>query len=98
LKKAYISFLAIQDILDLAEDRLEINELAKFRSEKVLAILEKRHPSTNPLFPKERLREFFPEYAKIKYVFTGALMNRLLWKIPEKPASEEKKGFHVYFP
>lgn len=96
LKKAYISFLAIQDILDLAEDHLEINELGKFRSERELAFFEKRDLSTDPLFQKERLREIFPKYAEVKCVFTGSLMNRLLWK--KTKALEEKKGFHVYFP
>jgi len=98
LKKAYISFLAIQDIIDLEEDRLEIDELAKFRSERELAFFEKRDLSTDSLFPKQRLREIFPKYAEMKYVFTGSLMNRLLWKKSEKPVLEEKKGFHVYFP
>lgn len=82
----------------MAEGRLEIIELTKFRSEKVLVIFEKRRPSANPLFPKERLREFLPEYANVEYVFTASLINRLLWKAPEKQTSEEKKGFHVYFP
>lgn len=97
LKKAYISFLAIQDIIDLEEDRLEIDELAKFRSERELAFFENRDLSTDSLFPKQRLEKIFPEYAEMKYVFTGSLMNRLLWKKSEKPILEEKKGFHVYF-
>jgi len=98
LKKAYISFLAIQDIIDLEEDRLEIDELKNFRSERELAFFEKRDLSTDSLFPKQRLREIFPKYAEMKYVFAGSLMNRLLWKKSEKPILEEKKGFHVYFP
>jgi len=98
LKKAYISFLAIQDIIDLEEDRLRIYELAKFRSERELAFFEKRDLSTDSLFPKQRLREIFPKYAEMKYVFAGSLMTRLLWKKSEKPVFEEKKGFHVYFP
>jgi len=98
LKKAYISFLAIQDILDLDNGILEIDELTKFRSERELAFFEKRSISADPLFPKERLREIFPAYTKMKYVFTGSLIFRLLWKTPEKQASEAKKGFHVYYP
>ena len=43
------------------------------------------------------LREIFPEYAEMKYVFTGSLMTRLLWKKSEKPTPEKKKGFHVHF-
>jgi len=57
-----------------------------------------RDPSADPLFPKERLGEIFPEHAQMKYVFTGSLMSRLLWKTLEKPTLEQKKGFHVYFP
>jgi len=98
LKKAYISFLAIQDILDLAEDRLKINDSEKFRSERELAFFEKREIPDSPLFQNERLNEIFPKYAEMKYVFTGSLMTRLLWKKLEKPTPEKKKGFHVHFP
>jgi len=98
LKKSYISFLAIQDTIDLAQDRLEIHELERFRSERELTFFEKRKIADNPLFPRERLGEIFPKYTEMKYVFTGSLMNRLLWKKAEKPTPETKKGFHVHFP
>jgi DNA-binding PadR family transcriptional regulator len=97
LKKAYISFLAIQDILDLAEGILNIDDLTKFRSERELAFFEKRDLRANPLFPKERLREIFPKYAEMKYVFTGSLMSRLLWGTLKKPTVGEKRGFRVCF-
>ena len=90
MRKAYISFLAIQDILDLAEDRLRINDSEKFRSEGELAFFEKRGIADSPLFQNERLKEIFPEYAEMKYVFTGSLMSRLLWKESKTPIAGEK--------
>jgi hypothetical protein len=43
----------------------------------------------------ESLRELFPEYAEMKHVFTGSLINKFLWKPQEKPVPEEE--FRIYF-
>ena len=54
-----------RDVAKLAH-KLEIDELNKLRSERELAFFEKRDISVDSLFLKERLKEIFPEYAKMK--------------------------------
>ena len=99
LKNAYIAYLAREDILAFLREKLKINSLKSWWSEKELARFEKRNVNTNPIFPNQRLKEFFPQSATIQHLFTGMLMDSLLWKKSEvkkrPPFPIEKGGFRV---
>jgi len=81
LLNSYIAYLAIYDLNKIA--KLTEKELAlaqsEIDSEKELAYFEHRKAGTNSLFTKERLKEFFPRYSSIEYVFTGLFVHNLIW-------------------
>lgn len=90
IRNAYISYLAVQDIYDLSKGDLEIDNPHGIRSEEELSFFEDRKIDENRLFP-DRLKEFFPKHAPLKYMFTGLLISKLLWK----PIKKKPTGFHV---
>ena len=80
----------VRDIYDLDESMLEIDNPYGFRSEGELAFFEDRKIEDNRLFP-DRLKEFFPKYAPLKYMFTGLFIHELIWK----PTKKKHTGFHI---
>jgi len=81
LLKSYIAYLAIHDLNEISKLSQEetIKVQSKLDSEKELSYLEEREIGTNSIFSKERLQEFYTNYSRIEYFFTGMFMDNLIW-------------------
>ena len=99
LRNAYIAYLAREDILAYLMGKLRLDSLEDWWSEKELARMENREIQEKPLFLNQRLHEIFPRFASMEFLFTGMLMDTLLWKkreVKRKPIFPmEKDGFRV---
>ncbi len=93
LRKSYIAYLAVQDLMRLSrQSKTTVEELLPhLECEKELAYFESRKPNSNNLFEGNRLREFFPEYASAEWFLTGTFVENFLWN--EKPAEKGSEEF-----
>lgn len=99
LRNSYIAYLAVHNILQLSKrSRREAEKLlSTLKSERELAHLENREINARPLFRDDRLKEFFPKYADMKFFFTGMFVEKLLWHEKEINTKPEKYDFDVEF-
>ena len=93
LRKSYITYLAVQDLMRLSrQSKTTVKELLPhLESEKELAYFESRKPNSNNLFEGNRLGDFFPEYASAEWFLTGMFVENLLWN--EKPTEKGSEEF-----
>jgi hypothetical protein len=81
LRRSYIAHLLIQDFNDSVVkgyNKKIKDHIEELESERELALLENREIKDNPIM-FNRLKEFFPKYASLEYVFTGMFVKNLLW-------------------
>jgi hypothetical protein len=94
LTKSYIAFLAIHDIIKIADGIIDLSDIESLESEKELPNFKNIKVAEGRLFTAEGMDQIFPKYAKIQYVFIGSLMFKLMWETqePERQSHELKKA------
>ena len=87
LKNSYLAYLAVHDICRLSgKDRSIVERLLPtMTSEEELRYIEGRNDKRNSLL-MNRLKEYFPMYARYDFFLTGMFVENLLWKerVPAK--------------
>ena len=67
-----------------------------YKDKRIRLVENRENIEDNRLFPTERLRTFFPKYAKMKHAFTGMLMEQLLWNTIDYAPPKKETDFHVF--
>ena len=99
LSNILISHLILKDLFYWYMGYKDNVDPSMWNSERISAFLEDREVSDKPIFLNRRYGEYFPEYAEIKYSFTGHFLNRLIWEepksVPKKTLGSSKDGIRI---